>query len=138
MNKIHIDFTTIREDFNEYEAENGQILRVKLVLVDIVTDSTDKSKFELNIKDISHVITRNEFDTSTMEFAKPDQVTKKDVVKELKFFPTKSVTNIYETKQSIIIIVLKVNSVNLTNKKDETNNPILRFTSEAKINIIVK
>ena len=87
----------------------------------------------MNIKDIPNVITPSNFDTSSMELQELENVTDNDTIKELKFYPIKTTTNIYEIKNAIIIIFLKVKSIKLTNKKDKKNSPILRFNSEADI-----
>lgn len=138
VENTHIEFTTIREDFNEYKTENGLILRVKVILMDILQDPVDKSKFSMDLKDIPNVITPIDFDTSSMEIAELEKVTDNDAIKELKFYPIKKPTNIYEIKNAIIIISLKVTSIKLTDKKDKKNSPILRFNSEVSINVINK
>jgi hypothetical protein len=43
-NKEHVDFSTIREDFNIYEIENGQVLRVKQTLTDIIVEAKENNK----------------------------------------------------------------------------------------------
>ena len=73
-----------------------------------------------------------------MELVEPEKVSENDVIEETKFYPIRSATNIYETKNSIIIIISKVTSIRLTNKKDKKNIPILRYSSEVKINVINK
>ena len=99
----------------------------------------DKLKFSMDFKDIATVITPSNFDTSSMEDAEFEKVTDNDVIKELKFYPIKTTTNIYEIKNAIIIVFLKVTAIKLTNKKDKIKHfPILRFNSEATINIINK
>ncbi len=45
MNKEHIPFTTIREDFCEYRADNGQVLKMKVILTDIAVESTESEGF---------------------------------------------------------------------------------------------
>lgn len=137
MENTHIEFTTIREDFSEYKTENGLILRVKITVMDILQDAVDKLKFSMDLKDIATVITPSNFDTSSMENAEFENVTDNDVIKELKFYPIKITTNIYEIKNAIIIVFLKVTTIKLTNKKDKIkHSPILRFNSEATINVI--
>jgi len=139
LGNTHIEFTTIREDFNEFKTENGLVLRVKLIVMDILQDAVDKSKFSMDLKDISNVISPSDFDTSSMELAELEKVTENDVIKELKFYPIKTTTNIYEIRNAIILIFLKVSSIKITNKKDKIkHSPILRFNTEANINVINK
>jgi hypothetical protein len=138
LEDTHIEFTTIKEDFNDSMTENRLVLRVKLVLMDIVKDPIDQSKFSADLKDISHVIRPSNFDMSSLEVAELENVTDNDSIKELKFFPIKTTTNIYEIKNAIIIVFLKATSIKQTNKKDKKDTPILRFNSEAIINVINK
>ena len=138
--KDHIQFITIREDFNEYEVENGQTLRFKPPIVDLSIESKVGSNkgSQLGIKDISHVITNDEIDTSSMELSSAEAVTEKDQVRELKFVPNKQIINIYETQKHLILVAPFISKIFLTNKKDKTNSPILRYTYEMNINVIDK
>jgi hypothetical protein len=138
--KDHIQFITIREDFNEYEVENGQTLRFKPSIVDLSIESKVGSNkgSQLGIKDISHVITNDEIDTSSMELSSAEAVTEKDQVRELKFVPNKQIINIYETQKHLILVAPFISKIFLTNKKDKTNSPILRYTYEMNINVIDK
>jgi len=140
MAKTHLDFTTIREDFNEYHVENGQILKVKTLLtnisVEIREDGTKSS--HLGLKDFSTVVTNIPIDTSNLESASAELVTEKDHIKELKFERVKEIVNIYETKGFLILLALRVINVFLTNKKDNTDSPILRYTHNTTISLIGK
>ena len=128
----------IREEFSEYKTENGIILRVKPVLLDIMMPAIEKLDIAVDLRDMSYVIAPSDFDTSSMELVEPEKVSENDVIEELKFYPIRSTTNIYETKNSIIILISKVTSIRLTNKKDKKNVPILRYSSEIKLNVINK
>jgi hypothetical protein len=82
MKKEHIPFTTIREDYCEYRATNGQILRMKVILTDIVVETIEdgtKSSL-LGIKDFSAIITENDIDTSKLKYSTPEQTTDADIV----------------------------------------------------------
>jgi hypothetical protein len=48
-------------------------------------------------------------------------------LRELKFRPIKELVNIYETEKALLFLASKVQKVFLTNKKDNTGAPILRF-----------
>ena len=139
MIKEHIDFKTIREEFSEYEIENGQILKLKHILVDIVNEPIEgKLRGKLGTKDISYVYTPEGIDTTGMEISTPEQVTEKDQVRELSFKPTKEVINIYETEKSLILIITGISKIFLTNKKDKENAPIIRYTGQHGIEVIEK
>src|SRR2546428_7935932 len=88
MREEIIEFTTIREDFSEYEAENGQILRAKQVVTEIINriDDVGKKKARLKFSIISNVVTPNPIDTSTLQLeTDPNKVTEQYVTKELSF-----------------------------------------------------
>lgn len=65
-------------------------------------------------------------------------MTEKDEVKPLKFKIIKEPVNIYETERFLIFIVTMVKKISITNKKDKTDNPILRFTSDKQISTLDK
>jgi len=140
MKPKHVGFNTIREDFNEYECENGQILKAKQILADIVhsEDEAGKPKSNIGFKDVSVVITPTPIDTSDLEFMPREQITDKHVVKELKFKVIREIINIYESQNSIIMIAAHMSKIGLTNKKDETNNPLLRYSTKTGMSIISK
>jgi hypothetical protein len=130
MDKKHIPFITLREDYNEYEVENGQVLKLKLSLVDITASNNkgdDKASF-LGIKSVAHVITDVKIDTSALEYSSAEQVSEKDNVKELRFRTIKQVISVYETTKHLVMIAPSVEKIFETNKKDKTNSPILRYT----------
>lgn len=135
----HISFSTIREDFSEFKAENGQILRMKPVVMDIIREQKNgKQMSSLTFQEYSHVITELKIDTSGYTFAEASSVTDADKVKELNFVIIKRVINIYETEQSIILVSPDVEKIFLTNKKDKTNSPYLRYVSKTNVNVVQK
>lgn len=133
------EFSTIREDYNVYKIENGQILKVKSEITDIinVTDDNGKTTGKVKTQTSSIVITPQGMDTTGLE--ESDTATEKDQTKELKFEVVKDgVTNIYETKKSLILTGVKVEQVFATNKKNKLNEPLLRFTSLNVISLVEK
>lgn len=136
----HVEFTTIKEDFNEYEVQNGQVLKFKVSLADILVKAKDDGSKEsvLGLKDVSHVITDVKIDTSKMELGTSEGVTEEDQREELQFRLRKQVVCIYETKSHIIAIAPTILKIYSTNKKDNANNPILRFTYGVAMNTIDK
>ena len=74
--KKDIEFTTIREDLNIYEVENGQILKAKSVVTAISEGEDKKGKFgDLGFQTISHVVTPKKIDTTDYEYLPTDQIT---------------------------------------------------------------
>lgn len=136
---IHIPFTTIREDFNVYEAENGQILYAKSMVTDIFEGEDKKGKFgNLGFQSASHVITPQKIDTSKFEFLPSEQVLDEHITQDLKFKPVKEIINIYETEKLILLVDAKVEKISITNKKDKDENPILRYRSGIGVSVIPK
>lgn len=139
MKDERIEFLSVRSDYNVYEIENGQTLKIKLETVDIINTSENEQTptAKIQTKLISHVISPKDIDTSGLERS-TGIVTEKDHVKELNFKTIKEVVNIYETKKAFIFTALNLEEVFLTNKKNAQDEPILRFTSNNGIDFIQK
>jgi len=56
----------------------------------------------------------------------------------MKFKPLKEVINIYETEKSLIILYPIVEKIILTDSKDSSGNPILRYALKNSLNVISK
>jgi DNA polymerase III alpha subunit (gram-positive type) len=140
MNKEHIPFIPLKEDFNEYRVENGQLLKVKTVLTDVAVETLEPGKktSRLGVKDFSIIITDVDIDVSKMEYATPEQISDVDVVGELRFTTVKESVNIYEIQKLLILIATRVDKIFMTNKKDLTNNPIIRYTSHTGLSSVDK
>lgn len=109
------------------------------MLIDITNTIQDtKNVINMNIKPFSHVITPITIDTSNMEYAEVDDVTDEDNVKELSFRILREIINIYETPNSIILLGHGIEKVYLTNKKDTSNSPVLRYKVAALVNVVEK
>jgi hypothetical protein len=135
----HIEYQVISEDFNEYKIENGQVLKFKRILADLVSEKeNDKPQTRLGLKDLSHVYNTVDIDTTGFDESTPELVTEKDQIRELKFEVSKENVSIYETAKSLILVSSSVNKVYLTNKKGKTNSPILRYESPSTIVILDK
>lgn len=112
---------------NEYLVENGQLLKVKTVLTDVAVETLEPGKktSHVGVKDFSIIITDVDIDVSKMEYATPEQISDVDVVGELRF------TTVKES-------ATRVDKIFMTNKKDLTNNPIIRYTSHTGLSSIDK
>jgi|SRR5579864_7897017 len=139
MKTERVEFDTIREDFNVYKVENGQILKVKNGVSDIInqTDDSGKTKGQVKTQLSFIVLTPEGIDTTGLVEA--ETVTDKDQTKELKFEVVKDgIVNIYETKKSLILVGIKVEKIFATNKKNKLNEPILQFTSLTALSSVTK
>jgi hypothetical protein len=139
MKSNNVDYSTVKEDFNIYEIENGQILKVKNGLVEIKNIEKDgKVGSQFAIKTVSHVITPTPLDTSGMELSTLEAVTDEHIVKQLKFKLVKQATCIYETEKFVLISETELIDVFLTNKKVRDGEPILRLKSNSEIGLFPK
>ena len=140
MNEEHLEFDVIREDFNLYKIENGQLLKAKHVVTDITIKSSlhNKQMVNLTLKDISHIITNVKIDTTGFQISSSDKVTEKDQLHELKFRAIKEVVNIYETDKALLFLASKIQKIFLTNKIDNTGAPILRYETSTGFSLLNK
>ena len=122
MNKQHIPFIPLKEDFNEYRVENGQLLKVKTVLTDVVVETLEPGKktSRLGVKDFSIIITDIDFDVSKMEYATPEQISDRDVLGELRFTTVKESVNIYENPK-VLHTNCYTSRQNIHNKQERLN-----------------
>lgn len=140
MNKEHIFFTTIREDFNEYDVENGQTLRMKIILSDlfVVVNKDGTKSTQAGFKEVSLVFANKEIDTSNLQLSSPEKVTEQDEIKTLGFQTIKEVVNIYETQHLLMLLYPRVTNISLTDKKSAEGEPILRYHTSVTFNNINK
>lgn len=133
-----VEYSTIRSDYNIYKVENGQILKLKLEVIDVINEIEEDGKPTADIKTqiISPVITPNDIDTTGLEYSL--EVKESDQTGELKFETLREVINIYETKKSFIISAIKLDKIFATNKKNKKNEPVLRFGSINALDVIEK
>lgn len=138
--KEYVDFNIIREDYSEYHVENGQILKVKQLLTEIINvpDKNDKLTGKCETRIVSIASTPIEIDTSDLEESTPDKVTADDEVKELKFKVINEPINFYETGGSIILMISNVVKVFATKKKEKNGNPIIRFRANYGVKMFEK
>lgn len=133
MTEIHIKFSTVREDFSEYEIGNGLLfLRVKAVVTDMVKNTENNKTgigvtFEVFSKIIKRVGNDNTVDHGVTN------------VRELQFIPSKEVVNIYETDKMIVLVIHRIEKVSSTNQKNEKDDtPILALESNTLVNVVEK
>ena len=140
MTVKHLDYDTVREDYNIYEIENGQVLKFKISIIAFSEKDDVKGGISGNLgfRTISEVYATKPIDTSNLEESTADEVTDDDAVKELQFTIKKESINIYESENLFILVNDRVEKIMLTNKKDNKGDPILRFRVDMGINTIYK
>lgn len=140
MREERIEYNTIRDDFSVYEVENGQILKAKFSLVDILSDiDSNEKRGSVRVQPYSYVITPNDIEKYGIKYEQ-GIATEEDQIRELKFTPLSEIINIYETKKFFILVGIKVKKVFLTDKinSDDDDAPILRYQSLNEFSIIEK
>ncbi len=127
MTKKIIDFTTVREEYNVYDLENGFRLRLKIPITSVFNETIDnKTRGNFGLQIVSKVEVPDGFDTSNLKLT-VEEVTDQDIVKKLEIIKRKEFVNIYETAKSFLIMGIHVNSISMTDKKIQDGSPALRF-----------
>jgi len=132
---------TIREEFNEYDLEDGNVIRSKHVLITFgftgelrkVDSGKSVAKTFVSLKHIAGVIPFKEIDTSVLESYAGQPLNKSAYVKKMQFKPKQTFTNIYETDEFLITIENAVSEIWQTKFKDGNGVPIYHVESEAKL-----
>lgn len=144
---IETDFEnvrTIREEFSEFTLSDGNVLRVKDVLVSFTLTpqkiESDKmlAKIAMQIQPVGGVVPNEKTDTSKLEFVTAVQVGDQDKVSKLDFEPKNIVINVYETNGFLILLKSKLLEVWTTRFKDKNGFPIYRFYSSAVMDLLNK
>lgn len=135
---------TIKEEFDEYELEDGNILRVKQALITFAfaDDSkvVEKGKKIVNTilqaKLVAGIVPTGEVDTTNLVENLVEPLRKEDRVKEVGFKPIRTHLNIYETDEVLILTRNHLQKVWLTKSKDNAGIP--RYWVEATISARVE
>lgn len=125
----HISFTTVKEDFNEYEIEDRLHLRLKPVVSDMIRKG----------KESSFVLIFDLVSRTMMSIGKnSSREIIYDETKELQFRLLKEAINIYETDKLIILVAFRLEKAFPTNDRTNEGAPILRTEGSTLVNIIEK
>jgi len=144
---IETDFEnvkTIREEFSEFTLSDGNVLRVKDVLISFTLTpqkiESDKmlAKVTMQVQPVGGVVYTGKSDTSKLEFVAGVQVGDHDKISKLSFEPKNTVVNIYETNGFLILLKSKLLEVWTTRFKDKNDAPIYRFYSSAVMDLLNK
>lgn len=132
---------TIREEFNEYELEDGNILRIKDVLIGFgFGDKVEKKasgqtsiKAFVSIQQVIGIIPTGDVDTSGLELLPNRIITEKDRKDKMKFTEKQASINLYETDEHLIIVRGRLNQVWTTPFKDRNDIPIYSLNSQSAV-----
>lgn len=127
---------TIKEEFNEYLLEDGNVLKAKQVMISFsLTDEITKDELGRFVKTLTSfqlvtgIVPIGQINTKDFPLSKSDIIPKEDFVKEVKFEEKKAHINIYETDDFFVFLRTDVRKVWLTKYKDEAGTP--RYHIEA-------
>ena len=131
--------STIKEEFDEYELENGLTLRLKQVLVtfgmtdDIQTDEKGGKfvKTVANFQLVAGVIPTKEVDTSDLKPIGDKGIPPSERGEKLGFTPKMTYTNIYETDEAVLFVNTELANVYSTPYKDKIGNPMYHVEANA-------
>ena len=137
---------TIREEFNDYELEDGNIIRSKHVLIsfgftgELKKSETGKdvAKMKVSMKHVAGVVSLVDIDTTVLEQYTGQQINKSTYIKKIQFKPNKTFINLYETDEFLITIENTVNEIWLTKFKDESDTPLYHVVANAILDAKLK
>ena len=139
---------TIKEEFNEYELEDGNVLRVKQVAISFLLSEEEKIESKevkkvntvANFQLVTGIIPTGEMKLEIQEKTPEliEVVTKDKFVKELSFKQITDNLNFYETDELLIIVRTFLNKVYLTSVKDNIGNPRYHIEAAASAEILQK
>ena len=120
----HLDFDTIKEEWNEYEIENGDKLKVKFVLVKIFRQKFQEGfNYGFNFNNVIGVFSPK-IRTPGGQY-NPNEVIKSITDSDMKYKTIKEVWNKYQIKKdkSIIESKIVITEISKTDKIDEYGDP---------------
>jgi len=139
---------TIKEEFNEYELEDGSVLRVKQVAISFLLSEEEQTESKgikkvntlANFQLVTGVIPTGELKLEIQEKTPEliEVVTKDKFVKELSFKQITDNLNFYETDELVIIVRTVLNKVYLTSLKDNVGYPRYHIEAAASAEVLQK
>ncbi len=134
-----VEFNTIRQEYSEYETENGLRIKVMPTVTHIVNEdgANEVGKSKVTAVTVAAVVAPQDFDRSGLK-ERTGSTTKADETHELAFKLVKKAFNIYETKKFIIVIGIKLIKVYGTDRVNNMGEPVLHYKHKNSINMIEK
>jgi hypothetical protein len=120
----NLDFEVLKEDWNEYEIENGDKLKVKFVMVKIVRKKIPGGyNFGFNSNNVIGIFSPKIRDPGKPY--SPDEIFKSIVNSDMKWKPIKEAWNKYLIKKdkSIVEVKIVITEIDKTDKIDEYGDP---------------
>jgi len=134
---------TIREEFNEYDLDDGNILRAKQILIvfhlsDQIKQDAQGNKmadFQVAFKQVVGAVPSGKVDTSVLLPYDGSHIEKSSFLKKVEFKERISYVNIYETRDFFLFVKNAVTEVWMTKYKDANNVPIYHVEGNAKLTV---
>ncbi len=134
-----VEFNTIRQEYSEYETENGLRMKVMPTVIRIVNEdgANGVGKSKVTAVTVAVVVAPQGFNRSGLK-ERTGPTTNADETCELSFKLVKKAFNIYETKKFIIVVGIKLTKVYGTDKVNNIGEPILHYEHKNLLNMIEK
>ena len=134
--------TAIREEFNEYALDDGNMLKIKESLVSLVPSKERRKDRHGNtfqnvsgkLSQVCVLVPQGDAD-GRLEPIGTNSVTKKDRIKRSEFEPRHESLNIYRVDRHYIFIKSKLYEVWTTRFKDKNSLPVYSFSTKIALEI---
>jgi hypothetical protein len=135
----HVDFTTIREGFYEYELEDGLHLRVKPTVIDVITKivSNENAGSGSGIRSGLTLI----FEVFSKVISSLDDLSRQYTYEEnksIRFRSLQTVVNLYETQSAIILFDYQLQRLFATKQRDNEGLPVFRQEGNTEVRVVQK
>ena len=134
-----VEFSTIRQEYSEYETENGLRMKVMPTVISIFNEDSvnEVGKSKVTAVTVAAVVAPQDFDRSNLK-ERTSPTTRADEKYELAFKLVKKAFNIYETKKFVIVVGIKLIKVYGTDLVNNMGEPVLHYKHKNLINMIEK
>lgn len=134
---------TIREEFNEYDLDDGNILRSKQVFMvfhpsnQIKQDPEGRkiADFMVSFNHVASIVPTGKIDTTLLTRYAGQPINESAYLKKVEFKERRTNLNIYETKDFLLFVNNILRDVWLTKYKDDNNIPLYHTIADARLKI---
>lgn len=134
--------TAIHEGYNEYVLDDGNVLKLKDILLPLILeekpkDDQDKTceKLRGQINHIHALVPMGKIDVSFLEPIADNSVSREHRIKNISFEPRHESLNIYSVDGHYIFIKTRLDEVWTTKFKDKNDLPVYSLCSNAALEV---
>lgn len=137
VQRVHVDFLTVREDWNEYTLDDGRYVKLKASPNSLFQTGEIVNK---KMPFTAQLTTNVYVDPSPDDVGQPSEnqiIKNEDIINELHFTTKKEVINIYDVPNKIIMLVMtKARKIRKTSKFNSAGNRIYDIDADTAISLI--